>query len=301
LFTTSTPSWIGTGTPPPSCTPIVNGIGTPDIFGCEYATSTPTPLPTSTPSACGGFTVSFVSVSNGWGNAAGSLLCAPEGDNYRCQGAFTGTDLHDTTDYPFTYVLRFTNYMGMYIIGHEDISLGQYGLFPNRNIQVTGNNQIGGWMNPLGGWVWNGTQNNYDMSFSIGTGGVSGTPQNVTVDLLFSRSAACSILPTPTPSPSPTPISNFCAVVASENSSDDSVFSLPVPGMGSKTCPVNIDGITIPLYGAFGWGDLQTSPIRICLQEITFGHLIYYGLDINIDYFAYVLAAAFILRMILRS
>jgi hypothetical protein len=111
-----------------------------------------------------------------------------------------------------------------------------------------------------------------------------------------------SFSPIVTPTPTATPDWSYCSVVASQSGSDtDGVFSLPVPGLGSKTCPVNIDGITIPLYGAFGWGDLATSPIRICIQEITFGHLIYYGLDVNLDYFAYVLAAAAILRIILRS
>ncbi|MBI5945357.1 MAG: hypothetical protein HY864_13390 [Chloroflexi bacterium] len=282
------PTWSLTGTPPVGCTPFpYNVTGLPPT-GCEYApTQTPTPLPTSTPSACGGFTVSFVSVNNVWGNAAGSLSCVPEGENYRCTGTFTGTDMHDTTDYPFTFVLRFTNYMGMYIIGHEDISLGQYGLFPNRDIQVTGNNQFGGWMNPLNGWSWSGNQNNYDMSFGIGTGGVSGTPQLVTVDLLFARSAACSILPTPSPIPTVMPDTGYCSSVAP--TIDEFGFDLFVAD-GAPNCNMG--------WNEFVVGAYTVPAVQICLQPSQFGVIRLFGGDYEVGIYALAAAAAFLWRFL---
>jgi hypothetical protein len=108
-------------------------------------------------------------------------------------------------------------------------------------------------------------------------------------------------LPSPTPTPTSTPSGAYCASVVPASDLSDNGFLLPVPGLGALTCPIDFAPVTVPLFGMFGWDDIQTSAVKICVQEITFGHLLYYGLDFDLDYISYIIAAAAILRMILRS
>jgi len=103
------------------------------------------------------------------------------------------------------------------------------------------------------------------------------------------------------PTPVPTP-SGYCATIQGTDALGiDSEFALPVPHLGAKTCPVNYDGLDIPLFALLGLPDVRIPAIQICFQDITFGTLKYYGMDMDIDYLAYILAAALIVAMFTRG
>jgi hypothetical protein len=107
---------------------------------------------------------------------------------------------------------------------------------------------------------------------------------------------------TPTPSPIPTSLS-YCSTVLPDSGGDDisGEFQLPVPMLGAIHCPVNFPGLTIPLYNVLNLPDFQIPHVKICFQEVTFGSLRYFGVDIELDYIAYVLAVALVISMFVRK
>lgn len=113
--------------------------------------------------------------------------------------------------------------------------------------------------------------------------------------------------PTATPSPTMTPYAtatypaSFCSEVEGEEGQGETedYFALPAPTFGSSTC-YGIDSITIPLSW-LGFDDVYIPGVEVCFKPIYFGILKMFGLNIDLDYIAYVLAGVAILRMILRS
>lgn len=107
---------------------------------------------------------------------------------------------------------------------------------------------------------------------------------------------------TPTPIPTPTFFS-YCSTVLPASGGEDlsGQFALPVPMLGGIRCPVNFPGLTIPLFGVLGLPDFEIPNIIICFQEVDFGTLRYFGIDIEVDYLSFVLAAALVVSMFVRK
>ena len=133
--------------------------------------------------------------------------------------------------------------------------------------------------------------------------GIQGTyTQDVTYTVYVSTDGFYSdATPTPTPTVTPTPSGYCSSIVGTDALGIDSEFALPVPVLGAKTCPVNYGGNDVPLFGLFGLPDVHIPSIQVCFQDITFGILKYYGMDIDVDYLAYILAAAVIVSMFTRG
>lgn len=111
-----------------------------------------------------------------------------------------------------------------------------------------------------------------------------------------------------TESPSAPPDQTACSVVVpkSEGPGSDTGIEIPYIGIGNDVC-FAIGGQEIPL----GWLDLFlegeapttfTIPgIRICFTEIRFGVLNILGVEVDLDYLAFGMAAILLFRMITRS
>ncbi len=98
---------------------------------------------------------------------------------------------------------------------------------------------------------------------------------------------------TPTPFPTATP-DTYCFAVVEDSEPD---ISLPVFQIGNSFCyGLNAFNTTIPIFGEFSFPG-----IHVCFDEITFGSINIFGLQISIDLLSSVIAAVVTLRILLRS
>ena len=106
---------------------------------------------------------------------------------------------------------------------------------------------------------------------------------------------------THTPVFTATPYSNCGVVDPDPDTGGDGDFEIPDPWIGGTTCPIDFGGVDIPLYGIFGLADFHLPGLRVCFTEITFGTLVYYGVAVDVDYLAYILAAAALIGMFTKG
>jgi hypothetical protein len=99
------------------------------------------------------------------------------------------------------------------------------------------------------------------------------------------------------------PSTSYCGEVVPAGGEDPceiGAFCLPSPGTGATSCPVDIPSVTIPL-GVLGFDDIVIPYFRICFTEIHFGSMIVWGILIDLDYIAYIIAAAAVVKILTRS
>jgi hypothetical protein len=107
--------------------------------------------------------------------------------------------------------------------------------------------------------------------------------------------------------PTPTPVVvDYCGTVNGEfGSSSELGISLPQFGIGSSTC-YGISEIVLPtsiinFFPSINIDDVTIPGIELCFVEISFGELDLFGVTVNLDSIANLLAAALIIRWLLRS
>lgn len=109
--------------------------------------------------------------------------------------------------------------------------------------------------------------------------------------------------------PDPTPISSYCSeidgtVTGSDPLEGDDNFSLPVIRYGEASC-VSLGGFTIPM----GWltavfpnaTDVTIPGLQVCFTPLEFGKLNIFGLSVNLDTMAMIMAAVVLVRLLTRS
>ncbi len=113
--------------------------------------------------------------------------------------------------------------------------------------------------------------------------------------------------PSATPMPSPTPqIVDYCGTVNGvTGGSSELGISLPEFGIGSSTC-YGLSEIVLPtsiinFFPGINIEDVTIPGIELCFTEISFGTLDLFGVAVNLDSIANLLAAALIIRWLLRS
>jgi len=113
----------------------------------------------------------------------------------------------------------------------------------------------------------------------------------------------------PGETPEPTPLaSTYCSVVNGVGfggEENELGIELPEFGYGAATC-AGIDEIVIPLsllnlLTGMSFSDITIPGLEICFREISFGMLSLFGVDVDLDSVANLMAAALIIRWILRS
>ena len=77
------------------------------------------------------------------------------------------------------------------------------------------------------------------------------------------------------------------------------IMCLPEPTTGDKSC-FGISEFSIPI-GVLGIDTIGTPGVNICFQEIYFGKMIMWGMEIDLDYMALVFAAVALVRIWTRS
>lgn len=285
------PAWGLTGTAVSELTITLTPIGT--------GTSTSTPSPTATPSACGGFTIEYLSIGNAgsWPDTS-TMDCHAQGENWRCTGVVTQVDQHGTVDYGEAVYFHATGASSLYVSGMTDVSYTVYGDYPNSVAVYTGNGYFGSAFLASTGVTFAGSQSNYDFNVAMAGGGVAGTVITYTYDLLFSRSSSCALVPTPAASPSPTPASHtYCSSI--DVSSDTQSFTLPVIMTGEPRCS-EVGGYNLPFswFGlitqallGFTPPDMYIPKLQVCYQPTSFGTMVLANNTIDLDEFAFVMGA----------
>ncbi len=109
--------------------------------------------------------------------------------------------------------------------------------------------------------------------------------------------------PTPTPSPL---VADYCGEVNGvTGGSSELGLSLPEFGIGASSC-YGITEIILPtsiinFFPGIDIDDVTIPGIQLCFTEISFGNLDLFGVEVNLDSIANLLAAALIIRWLLRS
>jgi hypothetical protein len=108
------------------------------------------------------------------------------------------------------------------------------------------------------------------------------------------------------PTPTPTASLGYCDAIIPDTTNDDvdicaeGIFCLPDVTIGNTHCPIDFDSINIPL-SVFGFTDVNIPSISVCFVQLYFGTITAWGVEIDIDWIVYVMAASWILHRLLAS
>ncbi|MEO5355287.1 MAG: hypothetical protein H7835_19030 [Magnetococcus sp. XQGC-1] len=111
--------------------------------------------------------------------------------------------------------------------------------------------------------------------------------------------------PSPTPSPTPTPVVSYCTTVSGLDT-DNGFSMLPNPRLGVASCTgwdevtIDLDPLNL-LPGLSEYTELYLPAVSICLRPIYFGNIQLFGMDIDLDIIAAVIAGVFFFRLFFRS
>lgn len=145
-----------------------------------------------------------------------------------------------------------------------------------------------------------------DLDAGYGAGTATNNTFTVTVTVLDWVHYSPAPCPTPTPgTPTPTPGASACNDLGDEGTTD-SIGELPYIGIGASVC-TGIPEFTIDL-SVLNWLpglediDVITFPgLSVCARPISFGDLKLFGLVIDLDIMAAVMAGVVLIRIIIRS
>jgi hypothetical protein len=103
-----------------------------------------------------------------------------------------------------------------------------------------------------------------------------------------------------------TPVADYCASVDGYEPGEEIGLELPMPIIGPATC-FGVDEITLGLSllnlipGIDDMDDVTFPGMQVCARAIEFGDLQLFGLLVNLDVIAALMAGVFLFRLALRS
>ncbi|MDP1713931.1 MAG: hypothetical protein Q8L41_04230 [Anaerolineales bacterium] len=278
----------------------IYGTGTPYPTATITVTSTVSPAPTSASALLNLYSITRTNTGSPYITLNGSSYssCEPTGSSntYSCSGYLFGNDSNGVIGGS----LQANHWVDPLIASGFQTIYYWFQIIPDAG-NTTGDSVMGGVSKP--GWSGSGSVSfqfnanaNFRVSNNSSTGRVGGF--GFTYQLYISA-YPLMLTPSPTVTPTGTP-GGYCSVVEGVPSDGGSEFVLPVPILGQVTCPVDFVGLDVPLYGVFGLPDLHIPALRVCFQDVDFGILTYYDVSLDVNYLAFILAAALIVRMFLK-
>lgn len=109
-----------------------------------------------------------------------------------------------------------------------------------------------------------------------------------------------------TPTPAPTQINSYCANLPGSGGGggDDGMGALPVIRVGTGSCvtisAIDLDSADWPIIGEI-IGDINFPGFQVCFKPVIFGTLAMFGLTVNLDTIAAVMAGVVAVRIMTRS